>query len=241
MTSTTPAAADHLQRLPIPRRPGRTARLFLAAIVVAGTTYAAGPWLRPTPPVTAHPLLQAPGDPAPLAAAGDVPAGASVDGRLPIAQRLTFWAARVKATPGDFLSLAQLALVEAEQARLTVDLDGYQRALADVDRSLAIEPAYPPTIRARASIRFTLHDFSGALADARLVLKASPSDAGALALLGDAEIELGWPADAAVAYAKLATIAPGPWLDVRRARLASATGDAARALALTRKAAEAGP
>ncbi len=221
--------------------PGRTVRLLLAAVVVVAASYLVSPQLRPVSSTSAHPILPVPGDAAPLAGAGDVAAGATVDGRLPIHDRLAFWAARVKAAPQDFLSLTQLALVEAEQARLTVDLDGYQRALADVDRSLAIVPAYPPTIRTRGSIRFTLHDFSGALADAEAVLRASPSDAGALALVGDAEVELGRPSDAAAAYARLASVAPGPWLDIRRARLASATGDAARALALARKAADAAP
>ena len=126
------------------------------------------------------------------------------------------------ARPDDFLSLAQLASVQAEQARLTVDLDGYQRALSDVEQSLAIVPAYPPTIRVRGSLRFTLHDFAGAFADAKTVLTALPDDATALALLGRRlELELGRPADAVVAYARLAAASPGPWLDIRRARLAS--------------------
>ena len=165
----------------------------------------------------------------------------SVDDRLPIADRLAFWAGRVATRPDDFLSLAQLASVQAEQARLTVDLDGYQRALSDVEQSLAIVPAYPPTIRVRGSLRFTLHDFAGALADAKTVLTAVPDDATALALLGDASIELGQRADAVVAYARLAAASPGPWLDIRRARLASATGDPIGALALARSAAAAAP
>jgi len=210
--------------------------------VVAGATYAAGaagPWLGHPATDVPRPILPVPGDIAPLAGAGDAAAGATVDGRRPIADRLAFWAARVEATPGDFLSLVQLALVEAEQARLTVDLDGYQRAMDHVERSLAIVPAYPATIRARGSLRFTLHDFSGALADALTVLKSAPSDATALALSGDAEIEVGRPSDATAAYARLVSIVPGPWLDVRRARLASATGDPDRAVALARKAVDA--
>jgi tetratricopeptide (TPR) repeat protein len=168
-------------------------------------------------------------------------AGATVDGRLPIAHRLAFWAERVEATPNDFLSLVQLALVKAEGARLTADLGGYQRALADIDRSLAIVPAYPPTIRARASIRYALHDFAGALADATAVLEATPSDATALAVRGDSLLELGRPDEAGLAYDRLAEIAPGPWLDVRLARLASATGEADRALSLARRALTSAP
>ena len=39
-------------------------------------------------------------------------------------------------------------------------------------------PAYPPTIRARGAIRFALHDFGGALADAEQVLRAAPGRRG---------------------------------------------------------------
>lgn len=221
-------------------RPGRGVGVLVAAILVAAATYVASPSPRQAV-VPVQRLLPVPGDVAPLAAGADPAPGGTVDGRLPIADRLAFWAKRVAATPGDFLSLVQLALVEAEKARLTVDLGGYQRALAEVERSLAIQPGYPPTVRARGSIRFALHDFAGALADARVVLRASPTNASALALLGDASIELGRPADAVAAFDALAKLAPGPWLDVRRARLASATGDPERALSLARKAAANAP
>lgn len=211
--------------------------VLLAALVIAGGSYIAGPLSGATDVRAPQSDVRVPGDVAALADPMDT-LGATADGRLPIADRLTFWADRVAVRPDDFLSLVQLALVEAEQARLSADLDGYRRALTDIDRSLAIVPAYPPTIRARGSIRFALHDFSGALADARTVLEASPSDAAALALLGDAAIELGMTDDAEAAYDRLDAIAPGPWLDVRRARLASVTGDADRALSLARKASQ---
>ncbi len=238
---TTVTTTNSVRRLPVlsgagSPRPGRIARFLVTAVLVAVGSYVAAPLLRPVSPPAPPAALPVPGDVAPLGGGGDVAEGVAVDGRLLIADRLTFWATRVEATPDDFLSLVQLALVEAEQARLTVDLDGYERALADIDRSLAIVPAYPPTIRARGSVRFALHDFAGALADAEVVLKASPSDTTALALRGDAQLELGRPNEAVAAYERLAATAPGPWLDVRRARLASATGDRALAVSLARKA-----
>jgi tetratricopeptide (TPR) repeat protein len=216
-------------------RPGRVLGVLLAALVIAGGTYLAGPRSDPTDAPAQQTPVPPPGDVADLSGPGDA-LGASPDGRLPIADRLAFWAGRVAARPDDFLSLGQLALVEAEQARLTSDLEGFRRALGTIHRSLEIVPAYPPTIRARGSIRFALHDFRGALADAETVLDASPSDAAALALRGDAAIELGMTEGAALAYDRLDAIAPGPWLDIRRARLASVTGDADRALSLARRA-----
>jgi tetratricopeptide (TPR) repeat protein len=218
------------------RRLGRSAAFLVTAVLICGTTYLVGPLLRPIEAPAAAPVLPVSGDVAPISDAGTSASGPTADGRLPIAERLAFWTDRVRANPSDFLSLVQLALVEAEQARLTVDLDGYERALADIDRSRAIVPAYPPTIRARGSIRYALHDFVGALADAEVVLKASPNDQTALALRGDTQLELGHPEAAAADYERLEAMAPGPWLDIRMARLASATGDRARALSLARKA-----
>jgi tetratricopeptide (TPR) repeat protein len=219
-----------------PRGLGRPVAFLVAALVVAGGTYVAGPLLQPARTPTAVQVLPAPGDVAPIADTGAPASGPTADGRLPIADRLAFWSARVDANPGDFLSLAQLGIVEAEQARLTIDLGGYERALAEIDRSLALVPAYPPTIRARGTIRFALHDFDGALADAETVLLAAPSDPTALALRGDAQVELGNPDAAVEDYRRLSAISPGPWLDVRLARLASATGDRERAVSLARKA-----
>jgi tetratricopeptide (TPR) repeat protein len=72
--------------------------------------------------------------------------------------------------------------------------------------------------------------------DAEAVLAAAPSDATAIALHGDALLELGRPDDAAADYDRLASLSPGPWLDIRRARLASVIGDAERALSLARRA-----
>jgi tetratricopeptide (TPR) repeat protein len=155
---------------------------------------------------------------------------------MPLAERATFWADRVKARPDDFLSLVQLALVDAERARLTADLGAYDQALALIDRSLEIVPAYPPTIRARSSVRFAIHDFSGATSDATSVLEKAPDDATALAVLGDSALELGKPAEARAAYDRLAAAGEGPWVDVRRARLAYLTGDPARAVQLAARA-----
>lgn len=218
------------------RHLGRPVAFLTAALLIAGATYVTSPLLQtPRAPVAA-PALTVPGGIAPIADSDPPAAGATAAGRLPVADRVAFWAGRVEANPGDFLSPIQLALAEAEQARLTVDLAGYERAQADIERSLALVPAYPPTIRARGSIRFALHDFTGALADAETVLEAAPSDTTALALRADAQLELGHPEAAAADYQRLGATAPGPWLDVRRARLASVTGDRERAVSLARRA-----
>jgi tetratricopeptide (TPR) repeat protein len=218
------------------RRPSRPLLLLLVAVMVAAASYVVAPTLRSaaSPGVVKQGTVPVPGAVAPVDDAGG--AESAPDDRLPLAERGAFWAARVDARPDDFLSLVQLALVDAERARLTADISAYEQALGLVERSVAIVPAYPPTIRARASIRFAIHDFDGALADASSVLHALPTDPTALAILGDAALELGRPADAATAYDRLEATGPGPWLDVRRARLAYATGDPARAVELASRA-----
>lgn len=222
-----------------PRRPDRAIAVLLAAIAVAGATYVAGPLLRADPvsgpAAGARPAtVPVPGAVAPIEAPGAI--GGAVDGRLPLAERIAFWTTRVRAHPDDFLSLVQLATVHAERARATADLTAYDQALGLIDRSIALVPDYPPTIRARASVRFAIHDFAGAAADAATVLAASPADPVALGVLGDARLELGALGEAGAAYDRLAGVAPGPWLDVRRARLAWASGDPAGAVALARRA-----
>jgi len=240
--TTTTAPTDRASSDPRQAgRPGRALLFVAVAIVIAASSWLAGPLVRlgesAPPQGGAAPALPLPGDAAPI---GDVPGGggigASVDDRLSLEDRLAFWTDRVAVQPDDFLSLTQLAQTQAESARLTADLDGYQRAAALIDAALEVVPAYPPTIRARGAIRFATHDFRGALADARTVLAASDDDAAAIALAGDAALELGDIAAAKDAYDRLAATSPGPWLDVRLARLASAQGDHAGALALARRA-----
>lgn len=244
MTSPDPTASTPRTRFLRPRagrrRPDRAVALLLAAVAVAGMTWVAAPLLRSTP-AAGTTTARSPAEPVPAPGAaapigGPAGVGGAIDGRLPLAERMAFWAGRVEAHPNDFLSLAQLATAHAERARLTADLAAYDQALGLIDRSIALVPDYPPTIRARASVRYAIHDFAGAAADATTVLAKSPSDATALGVLGDAQLELGLLAEAGAAYERLARVAPGPWLDVRRARLAYATGDPGGAVDLARRA-----
>ena len=96
-----------------------------------------------------------------------------------------------------------------------------------------------PNLQARyleATILFTLHDFSGALAAAESLYREDPSQLGALATMADAKLELGRIEDARSDYARLASVADAPAVDIRLARLAYVTGTAAESLALARSA-----
>ena len=232
------------------RRPNRSLAFLITALAVAAASYAAAPFIR-SAPLAARSIVPVPGAAAPLTAGADAAAAAAAadpaaalataPDRLPLDERIRFWADRVEATPNDFLSLVQLALAHADRARLTADVSAYEQALALIDRAVALVPSYPPTIRARASVRLATHDFAGAEADARAVLRKAPDDATALAVLGDAALELGRLGDAEAAYDQLAAVSPGPWLDVRRARLAYVSGEPGLAVQLAARSLAAAP
>jgi hypothetical protein len=218
-----------------------------AAVVVVSNLAAAA---RPTSPPSTSPGTTASGDPlARLPSGADLPApggipfaapgadavgepGTDPDGRMPLADRLAFWAGRVERDPTDHLSMVQLAVLEAQTARTTSDVDRYVRADALLDRALEVDPDSFPALRAKAGVRYALHDFTGAADLAGRILAIAPDDAGALAIDADARLETGDLVGAGAAYERLASLASGPAVDARRARLAYLSGDEAGALRL---------
>ncbi|HVQ21861.1 MAG TPA: hypothetical protein VMT36_01190, partial [Candidatus Saccharimonadia bacterium] len=168
----------------------------------------------------------------PVAAPIPVATGTDEEGRLPIAGRLAFWAARVERDPTDHVSMVQLAGLEAQEARRTSDVDRFRRADALLDRALAIDPLSFNALRAKAGVRFALHDFRGAMELADRVLAIAPGDVGAMAIDADARLEMGDLVKAGAEYEQLASLVPGPAVDARRARHAYLVGDDGDALKL---------
>ena len=168
----------------------------------------------------------------PVAAPIPVAAGTDEEGRLPIAGRLAFWTARVERDPTDHVSMVQLAGLEAQEARRTSDVDRFRRADALLDRALAIDPLSFNALRAKAGVRFALHDFQGSMELADRILAIAPGDVGAVAIDADARLETGDLVKAGAEYERLANVVPGPAVDARRARHAYLVGDDADALRL---------
>ena len=214
------------------RRP-RAIGILVAAVLLAGGTYLTTALLRPTnsapPPAARSEALGAPG-----AANADAPGSVEQLGRS-----IKVWAANLAAEPRDFLSATTLAALYHERGRLTGDLTDQQRALEAAQTAVRIAPTEPAAHGLEAAIRYTIHDFSGALADADALYRSDATQLGALATRADAELELGRLADARTDYAVLASQAHGPALDVRLARLASVTGGTMEALRLARSARDA--
>jgi tetratricopeptide (TPR) repeat protein len=93
-------------------------------------------------------------------------------------------------------------------------------------------PTEPGGRAIEAAVLYTIHDFSGALAVGEALFRDDPSQVGALATIADSKLELGRIDDARSDFDLLATLARGPSVDVRLARLASVTGRPDEALRL---------
>lgn len=130
-----------------------------------------------------------------------------------------------------------LGRLYAQRGRLTGDVATYARAGEALRRALEIYPNDPEARALLASVRFTTHDFSGALRLAEELLAEDPGDLGALAVAGDARLEIGDYAGATAAYDELARRLPGAAaVDVRRARLAQLLGQVKEARRLAARA-----
>ena len=215
------SAASHRTRRPRIQPIG----VLAAALLVVAGTYVAG--------LAGEGFVGSP----PAAAAPEPGGVTGPSGQVDLEEldsRIATWSSMAAADAADYLSAANLGILYLGRARLSGDLADYQRAAAATSRALVADPAYGPARALDATVRFATHDFRGALAAATALLADVPGDADALAVVGDASLELGQVGNARRAYASLASIAQGPALDVRLARLAYVTGDPARALAIAR-------
>ena len=221
---------------PVPSRHRiRPIGIIATAFIVVAATYAAVPGAVVRD--AAVPAAVSPGRPvspetAPAVGVAAVTGATVAD----IDANIRIWSAKSAADENDYISATNLGILYLGRARLTANLDDYSRAAAANGRALAADPSYIPARGLDATVRYGIHDFDGALAAARSLLADSPGDPDALAVVGDASLELGMIDAARETYPRLARLTPGPALDVRLARLAYVTGDPGRALEIARRA-----
>jgi tetratricopeptide (TPR) repeat protein len=209
----------------LPRRRPRAIGLLLAAGLVVGGSYLAATF-RPTPVPTSTPLAK----PLPAATAAPIDGGAAPIGSLAqIDHSIEAWSKSLATNPTDFLAATNLATLYQGRGRLSYDLTDYERALAAARSALTIEPTHGPARALEGAILFSLHDFAGAFASADALVRADPSQTGAIAVRFDSALELG-RIDAARADLDALRSIGGPAVLIREARLASVTGDAGLAL-----------
>ena len=203
------------------RRPRAVGILAAAFVVAAGSYLFAGP--RSGGP--AAPGSDRVGDPTTIAAPAGTTGQVATISLEQIDQSIAAWSANLRREPNDFLSATNLASLYHGRGQLTGSIDDHDRALRVAGTALEVAPTYAPARALDAAIRYTLHDFAGALSVAAALYTEDPTQLGALATKADAELELGRIDDARRDLQLLATQATGPTLDIRLARLAFVTGE----------------
>jgi tetratricopeptide (TPR) repeat protein len=205
---------------------GRGLVLLLVAVLLAGATYVvrgvSGSDARPQPTTRAG-GLEAPGGPAGLSQAPGRPQIQEIE-RL-----IRAFGGRVREQPNalDYTFLGRLQLL---RGRLTGDVAAYAQAQRDLSRALDIYPDDPEAAALLATVRYTTHDFSGALDLAAGVYGRHPSQYGALAVIGDAQMELGRYEEAESTYARLRReVTESGAVQARRSRMAFLRGDGEQA------------
>ena len=215
--------------LPRPRRIRPLAMLIAAAGIVAVSQLGAALQVSPAPAAPAAPA-------APVTIAGPVtPPGAPVvdaPGSLArIDHSIAAWTANIATNDRDFIAAATLGLLYEARARLSGDVTDYARAIEAASRSLAIEPRQLDVRALHARLMLATHDFAAALAEAQVLDRAAPGQPAVLAIVADAQLELGDVSAATALYERIRTLAPGPAIDARLARVAFLRGDPAGAVA----------
>jgi tetratricopeptide (TPR) repeat protein len=137
---------------------------------------------------------------------------------------------RAERTPDDPAVWQQLALVATTYGIESGDLSGFQRASAAVARAEALDPDAFETHLAHASLALTLHRFTEAAEHAQAAVDRNPYSADALAMLVDAQVELGHYDDAASSLQQMLDLDPGLPALTRTSYLRELHGDLPGAL-----------
>lgn len=163
-----------------------------------------------------------------LAAANTLAAAGPADVTLQFLER------RVASDPLDSVAQNRLSAACILAMRSTGDLGFLDRSARAARASLAAVPAAqnPSGVLALAMAEFESHHFREALALAKQARSIDPVNAGALATIGDAELELGDYSAAETTYTSLAEEETAPSVQARLSRLNEIKGDNQKAIAL---------
>jgi tetratricopeptide (TPR) repeat protein len=206
----------------------RLALIPLGAMVIAAVSYGLAPTTDGTAPATGvqSGSLLAIEEPAlPVDAARIVSGTASDTDR-----KIEFWQDRIADNPRSDVQYQYLAELLALKGRETGDVDQYARAAAAFDRALELYPGNPAARYGRAVTHLALHEWHAAIEEATALLRADQRALGAVAVIGDASLEIGDLDTARAAYETLRERADSPGVQTRLARLAFLEGDTAAAI-----------
>jgi tetratricopeptide (TPR) repeat protein len=213
----------------------RLALIPLGAILVALLSYGTGFFGAATePPVQAsvvNPVAQpvVPPEAAPIAPSDP---GAPTD----TDRKIAFWQVRIEANPGSDVQYQYLGELFSQKARETGDLGKYSLAREAFEAALE---RYPGNAGARAGLAATLlalHAWPEAIGAGTALLQSDPRAHAAVAVIGDASLEIGDLDTAASAFETLRQVAGGPAVEARFARLAFLNGDTESAIRILKEA-----
>jgi tetratricopeptide (TPR) repeat protein len=212
--------------LPRPRRIRPVAMLVAAVGLVAASQlsvvlHTPAPPAAPAQPVVVDGPIDAP----------DAPILSAPAALTQIDHSIGAWTANVARNARDFISAGNLAILYEARARLSGDVDDYRRADEAVSRSLAIVPDQLGMLALHARLRLATHEFARALSEAQMLDRTAPDQPAILAIIGDANVELGNLDAAEASYHRIEAQAASPAIDARLARIAFLRGDPATAVA----------
>ena len=215
-------------------RKNRYLLLPLGALVAALASYGLGSLdPRPSSELEARAVVENP------AAQPAVPAEAAAValGETDTDERIAFWQDRIEANPSSDLHFQYLGELFSLKGRETGDITQYGLATEAFQKAVDL---YPGNVVARSGLAttlVTLHQWAEAIEQSKTLLQADPRAIGAVAAIGDASLETGDSDTAIAAFETLRTVAGGPSVDSRFARLAFLRGDTDEAIRILDEAA----
>ena len=226
-----------MQRLNVVTR-YRRLLLPLGAVVVVGLSYAllaiggaSGRPPRPSSAAVQDPVTQA--EPPAIGTAIGAADTADTD------RRIAFWLERIRSNPSSDQQYQYLGELYAQKGRETGDVTQYALAEEAFRRALQLFPGNNGARAGLARNLVTLHDWKEAISHGRALLQSDLRALGAVAVIGDASLEIGDIDTAEAAFQTLRQKQDAPAVTIRLARLAFLRGNTDEAIRLADEAATA--
>jgi len=219
--------AVRAMRLPRRKSPRPLALLVASLAIVVGSQVATllqASLVSPNAVPADRPTINAPVSPP------EAPIANAPDDLIRIDHNIAAWTKNVASNDKDFLSAANLAALYEARARLSGDVADYSRAAEAAQRSLGIVPDQLDVLALHARLALATHDFGRALSEAASLDRTAPDQPAILSIMGDAQLELGDYDAATSLYGRVGSLAPGPAITARLARLTFLRGDPAGAI-----------
>jgi tetratricopeptide (TPR) repeat protein len=158
--------------------------------------------------------------PLPADAAVIVPAGSTETDA-----RIAFWQERIASNPTSDVQYQYLGELFSLKGRETGDVSHHGRAVEAFEKAIDLYPGNAAARMGLAATHITLHEWQAAIDEATELLQADRRAIGAVAVIGDASLEIGDLDTARAAYETLRQRADAPGVQSRLARLAFLQGD----------------